>query len=169
MNWGLIIWRKFLYEGTMIRNRIVHIVTRLQAGWSGVWLMTGARNIFSLKFQDQLCCPPSLLFSGNKAVWAWSWLLPRLRMSGAILWFPVFALMACTRTNLAHYLHKRVCAGGKYCFDLWSLQFWCMLSDTLLSEIYYSLRIEDINVAVSWKRIVFCLGVGSGAVFDIRG
>jgi hypothetical protein len=112
MNWGLIKWRKFLYEDTMIWNRIVHIVTRLQAGWSGVWLMTRARNIFPPKFRDQLCCPPSLLFSGDKAVGAWSWLLPRLRMSGAIPWVPVCALMACTRTNLALYLHKRVCAGG---------------------------------------------------------
>ena len=131
--------------------------------------MTGARNIFSPKFQDQLCCPPSLLFSGDKTVGAWSWLLPKLRMCGAIPWFLVCALMACTRTNLVLYLHKSLRAGGKYCFDLWSLQFWCILANTLLSEIYSSLKIEDINVAVSWNRIVFCLGIGSGAVSEIRG
>ena len=153
----------------MIWNRIVCLVTRLQAGWSGVWLVTGARNIFSPKFKDHLCCPPSLLFSGDKAVGAWSWLLLRLRMSGAVPSFPVCALMACIRTNVALYLHKRVCAGGKYCFDLWSLQFWCILANTLLSEICYSLSIQDINVAVSWNRTVFCLGIGSGAVSEIRG
>lgn len=169
MNWGLIRQRKFLYEGTMIWNRIVHIVTRLQAEWSGVWLVTGARNIFSPKFQDQLCCPPSLLFSGDKAVGVWSWLLLRIRISGTIPWFPVCALMACTRTNLALYFRKRLCAEGKYCFDLWSLQFWCILADTLLSEIYSPLRIEDINVAISWNRVVFCLGIGCGAVSEIRG
>jgi len=169
MNWGLIIQRKFLYEGTMIWNRTVHIVTRLEAGWSAVWLVTGARNIFSPKFQDQLCCPSNLLFSGDKAVGAWSWLLLRLRMRGAIPWFPVCALLACIRTNLALYFHKRVCPGGKYCFDLWSLQIWCISADTLLSEIYSSLRVEYINVAVSWNRIVFCLDIGCGTVSEIRG
>jgi hypothetical protein len=58
---------KLFYKGILLHKwsqvSIVDIMTMLQAGWSGVCILAGARMLSSGKCPEWLRGPPSLLFS----------------------------------------------------------------------------------------------------------
>lgn len=102
------------YTGTICSwGSSVTIVTRLQAGWSGVRFPAAARDCFSsLKCPYWCWDPSSLLFHGYCVFIAWSWsgwgtklanhphLVLTLGTSEAIPPIPLYSFTECTGTTL---------------------------------------------------------------------
>jgi hypothetical protein len=120
------------YTGTKSQSSSVSIVTRLGAGWPGVWFPVG-EGIFSScpEHLCQVCSSPNLLFSnyhclvqhryigcGAEAT-TLSHLVPRLRVTGAKSLVPPMCLHGLHKHNFQLYWHRQ----DRCWFNF--LQFYC--------------------------------------------
>ena len=119
------------------RDRLGSKVTGLRIGWSRVQVTAGARFSSFPRRPDRLWGPSSLLLNGYPWLFLWVqssrwirlaihlYLVPRLRMSGAISLLPLYSFMACIGTT---FYQPRQWGATNQCFgDLRPAHYqdWC--------------------------------------------